>query len=772
MRKYFPILLVFIISNAYLNAQCDYPSNVSNWPTNESNYNYSVQWNGIVESSGTRIGTHEEPFENWEISAWHWMSYYAGNYYCCEGWSVNWYTNPFSISNNDDEGNYYFVHNGSVNTWNENTPYVSTWITSKRLDLTLCENDKIRFLYKLDSDGAENNLLEVQYSVGQSEWYTIESFNEQTDGWELVELDIEDILPQNDNIWIRMKSTSPTSLNSNYYLSRTYIDDIIIPPTHGSNSSSPPISFDLLSPDQNQIINLDNMNVNDSLSFSFIPIDDTADYYNMHFKNIQSIEISPPSNIGLHEIAMSSISDYMVINGIDTIEVIWDVSLKKNNWELYSNNGPYSFKIINGQCPINYSWNTGATYDYPDPNGTIGNYDGWSVFGDTEPSPYNNNWNQWIIQPWYQTTVNGSNNIFLSSIVEVWDNGPQGDTPGGTFVSSQRIDLSRCYEDELKFDYAIISNSNDLAIQNLFIEFSYDNLNWTTLDSISTVTFNGYEISFDQLINYSISLESANIEQSDEFYIKFKSYFPADVNISDGSFYISNILIGNVYTPPLYDENYENDQVEPLTLLSPPDQEIIDITDGSGVYSFFWNNPNNVDSLTYKLVFDGDLEFLQSQTINASLAIIQISDVIEQMYDLNIDSLTGNWRVEILNVESISNENQNGPFQLTFINENILNINNSNLPKSYSLKQNYPNPFNPLTSLRYDVPNDGFVNITVYDMMGRVVKTLVNGSQTAGFKSVQWNATNDRDEPVSAGLYLYTIQAGEFRQTKKMVLLK
>ena len=158
MRKYFPILIVFIISNAYVIAQCDYPSNISNWSTNQNNYNYSIQWEGIVESSGSRIGTHEEPFENWEISAWHWMSYYGGNYYCCEGWSVNWYTTPFSISNNDDEGNYYFIHNGSVNTWNENSSYVSTWITSKRLDLTLCENDKIRFLYKLDSDGHENNL--------------------------------------------------------------------------------------------------------------------------------------------------------------------------------------------------------------------------------------------------------------------------------------------------------------------------------------------------------------------------------------------------------------------------------------------------------------------------------------------------------------------------------------------------------------------------------------------------------------------------------------
>jgi hypothetical protein len=57
-------------------------------------------------------------------------------------------------------------------------------------------------------------------------------------------------------------------------------------------------------------------------------------------------------------------------------------------------------------------------------------------------------------------------------------------------------------------------------------------------------------------------------------------------------------------------------------------------------------------------------------------------------------------------------------------------------------------------------------------MMGRTVKTLVNRFQTAGFKSVQWNATNDNNEPVSAGLYLYIIQAGDFRKTKKMVLLK
>jgi hypothetical protein len=94
------------------------------------------------------------------------------------------------------------------------------------------------------------------------------------------------------------------------------------------------------------------------------------------------------------------------------------------------------------------------------------------------------------------------------------------------------------------------------------------------------------------------------------------------------------------------------------------------------------------------------------------------------------------------------------------------------VPTVYALHQNYPNPFNPVTTLQYDLPEDALVNITIYDMMGRVVSNLVSSQQNAGYKSIQWNATNNAGQPVSAGLYLYTIQAGEFRQTKKMVLLK
>jgi len=94
------------------------------------------------------------------------------------------------------------------------------------------------------------------------------------------------------------------------------------------------------------------------------------------------------------------------------------------------------------------------------------------------------------------------------------------------------------------------------------------------------------------------------------------------------------------------------------------------------------------------------------------------------------------------------------------------------LPITYNLHNAYPNPFNPVTTLQYDLPEDAMVNITIYDMMGRIVNNLVSSQQNAGYKSIQWNATNNIGQPVSAGLYLYTIQAGEFRQTRKMVLLK
>ena len=101
-----------------------------------------------------------------------------------------------------------------------------------------------------------------------------------------------------------------------------------------------------------------------------------------------------------------------------------------------------------------------------------------------------------------------------------------------------------------------------------------------------------------------------------------------------------------------------------------------------------------------------------------------------------------------------------------------LSIDNELVPDVFALHQNYPNPFNPVTTLRYDLPENSFVNITIYDMLGRQIRTLVNQRQEAGFKTAQWNATNNSGKPMSAGVYLYRISAGDFHQVRKMVLLK
>jgi hypothetical protein len=103
---------------------------------------------------------------------------------------------------------------------------------------------------------------------------------------------------------------------------------------------------------------------------------------------------------------------------------------------------------------------------------------------------------------------------------------------------------------------------------------------------------------------------------------------------------------------------------------------------------------------------------------------------------------------------------------------NYLETKDVSTPYKINLHQNYPNPFNPTTLIRYDLPVNEHVSINIYDLTGKRVKSLVNTNQVAGYRSINWNATSDLGQPVSAGMYIYTIQAGEFRKTRKMVLLK
>ena len=98
-----------------------------------------------------------------------------------------------------------------------------------------------------------------------------------------------------------------------------------------------------------------------------------------------------------------------------------------------------------------------------------------------------------------------------------------------------------------------------------------------------------------------------------------------------------------------------------------------------------------------------------------------------------------------------------------------------NLPHPFSLSQNYPNPFNPTTRIKYQIPNDNYVTLKVFDILGREVRTLVNETQIAGEHEVTFDAyglARQTAGGLASGIYFYRITAGEFRQTKKLILLR
>ena len=101
-----------------------------------------------------------------------------------------------------------------------------------------------------------------------------------------------------------------------------------------------------------------------------------------------------------------------------------------------------------------------------------------------------------------------------------------------------------------------------------------------------------------------------------------------------------------------------------------------------------------------------------------------------------------------------------------------LKLIDNELPREFKLNQNYPNPFNPITEISYELASDGFVKLSIFDMKGREVKTLIENIQLSGKRSVIWNATDNNDQLVSAGVYLCKIQTRGTTKTRKMVLIK
>ena len=144
----------------------------------------------------------------------------------------------------------------------------------------------------------------------------------------------------------------------------------------------------------------------------------------------------------------------------------------------------------------------------------------------------------------------------------------------------------------------------------------------------------------------------------------------------------------------------------------------------------------------------------------------------------NAAGLKALWHLDNNAVDSVSGYNGTVLGTVTFdtvsfpipgVNCNLVGIQNvgTEIPKLYSLEQNYPNPFNPVTNIKFSIPTSGFVELKIYDLLGREVATLVSDPMVAGTYNVDFEAGK-----LSSGVYFYSLESGNFKQTKKMLLVK
>lgn len=166
-------------------------------------------------------------------------------------------------------------------------------------------------------------------------------------------------------------------------------------------------------------------------------------------------------------------------------------------------------------------------------------------------------------------------------------------------------------------------------------------------------------------------------------------------------------------------------------------------------------------NITYEWTEQVDGQLTQIIGTDQSVILIGRCDGLGRWISLTVyDPATGDWKYANIRIES------GGGFAIE-PKDDFQSILSEQLPTDYALGQNYPNPFNPTTTINYQLPQDGFVTIKVSDILGKEVVTLVNENKSAGYYKVDFNTSR-----LTSGVYVYTITANNFSQSKKMLLVK
>ncbi|MGA7161385.1 MAG: T9SS type A sorting domain-containing protein [Bacteroidota bacterium] len=216
-----------------------------------------------------------------------------------------------------------------------------------------------------------------------------------------------------------------------------------------------------------------------------------------------------------------------------------------------------------------------------------------------------------------------------------------------------------------------------------------------------------------------------------------------------------NVVIGAISTT-------QSTKIDSATIVSGmmfPNQYLTKGYSSSGP----WGNQTFVDSV-----------LSITQTVNSSVGTFNnCLEICESHFDSTGTAIWREYHYYAYGVGMVKNErtmpaneahtDELVSYGTTGVHDNAVNL----TPKTFSLSQNYPNPFNPSTSIRYQLPEKSYVTLKVFTLLGKEIATLVNKELPAGSYSIEWNAV-----ALSSGVYFYHLQAGNYSETKKLVLLK
>ena len=174
---------------------------------------------------------------------------------------------------------------------------------------------------------------------------------------------------------------------------------------------------------------------------------------------------------------------------------------------------------------------------------------------------------------------------------------------------------------------------------------------------------------------------------------------------------------------------------------------------------------------------------ITSKNLNSSTLILAANDSLNNSYNyffgfLNYtnNNFSDSSLFEVpVKIKGRNNQNIEIVYEYTFEGNRYLGkqlVTIVPIPESFALNQNFPNPFNPNTTIFYDLPIDTYIKLSVYDILGREVVTLINEHQIKGYKSFKWNGQDKNGKKLGSGVYFYQLQANNFIKTKKMIMLK